>query len=397
MNENYGRISIAHILPAIGRVPRFEGEEGAGGISSGTLSLANVQQRAGHEVSILSWTPVRTEGYRTKDGVVVNYATSWNWAKCGRWDFRWILPAFARAMGASPDILHVHSDPNLLLLTRARARVFHIRTPVPRDPPGIYRRLVAKANAVVCNSHFTARSFLNAVQYPESRVFVAHNGADESFFNPQADGIDRLARAWPIDHDDITVVSAGALVEEKGAHHAIEAVRSILTLHRIPLRLIIVGSTDIWPTVGAPDGRGTDHEQELKYRARGLPVYFAGALSRDDMPNALALADVVVVPSLWEEPFGTIVCEAMAAGKPVVAYRSGGIVEIVVDGETGFLVAKGDIGRLAEAILLLASDAGLRVQMGCAGRKRARERFTWDKTAERLNEIYSSILDCGAR
>jgi glycosyltransferase involved in cell wall biosynthesis len=253
--------------------------------------------------------------------------------------------------------------------------------------------LIARANAVVCNSYFTARTFLETVPYPRSKVFVAHNGADERFFNPHAESTDRLAQEWSMDHGEITVVFAGALVEEKGPLHAIEAVRSIMSLHQFRLRLIIVGSSGLWRTFGSSAGNGSDYEQQLRDAARDLPVHFAGALSRDDMPNALALADIVVVPSLWEEPFGTIVCEAMAAAKAVVAYRSGGIVETVVDGETGFLVPKGDIGKLTEAILLLAGDVELRAQMGSAGRKRARDHFTWERTAGRLDEIYRSILD----
>lgn len=387
------RLRITHILPSLGRIPRSTTEDGAGGLSSGTLSLARAQQRAGHKVSILSWTPTRTCAYQTEEGVKIGYATSWGWARFGRWDLRWILPAFVKTFHSVPTILHAHSDPNLLLLSWAKSRVFHIRTPVPENPPAVYARLIARADAVVCNSRFTARSFLAAVEYPAEKVFVVHNGADDDFFNPAAKDVAEIASEWPVEEGEVAVVFAGALVEEKGALDAIEALRLIHAEQRVKLKLIMIGGPKLWPTVDSPDGLGEDYEARLRYAARDLPVYFAGVYSRSAMPSALASANIVVVPSLWEEPFGTIVCEAMAAGKPVVAYRSGGIVETIIDGETGLLVPKGDVARLAEAIFTLASDAELCSHLGHSAKQRAREHFTWDKAVGKLNAIYLSILD----
>ena len=77
-------------------------------------------------------------------------------------------------------------------------------------------------------------------------------------------------------------------------------------------------------------------------------------------------SDIVAVPSVWDEPHAVVLCEAMAAGRPVVASRAGGIPETVVDGETGFLVPSGDERRLRDAILALATDTDLRERMGRA-------------------------------
>lgn len=87
------------------------------------------------------------------------------------------------------------------------------------------------------------------------------------------------------------------------------------------------------------------------------------------------------------------IIEAMAMGVPVVATRCGGIPEIVVDGETGFLVERGDSTALAQAILRLLSDEDLRKSMGKAARKRAVELFAWEKIAANLLNYYKKICE----
>jgi glycosyltransferase involved in cell wall biosynthesis len=94
------------------------------------------------------------------------------------------------------------------------------------------------------------------------------------------------------------------------------------------------------------------------------------------LPELYAQADICVVPSVCEEAFGIVALEAMAAGRPVVASRAGGLQFTVVDGETGWLFPPGDAGELAERLDALLDDPGLRQRMGAAGRQRAQE-FDW--------------------
>src|SRR6185312_12150781 len=103
-------------------------------------------------------------------------------------------------------------------------------------------------------------------------------------------------------------------------------------------------------------------------------------------------AGIFVFPSLWHEPFGIPVIEAMASGLPVVATRAGALPEIVVDGETGILVERGDHEGLAAAISRLLADARLRERMGNAGRERVRQLFTWERAVSRLEELYDGVV-----
>ena len=95
----------------------------------------------------------------------------------------------------------------------------------------------------------------------------------------------------------------------------------------------------------------------------------------EEMPALYSSADIVVYPTIGEEPYGLVPLEAMSCGRPVVGSRSGGIVETVVDGVTGFIVERGDVIGLAERVEALAMDPELRRRMGIAGRRRVEEGF----------------------
>jgi glycosyltransferase involved in cell wall biosynthesis len=97
------------------------------------------------------------------------------------------------------------------------------------------------------------------------------------------------------------------------------------------------------------------------------------------------------VPSVLREAFGIAALEAMAVGRPVVAARSGGLADIVVDGETGCLVPPGDAGELRAALRRLLADEALRARMGAAGRRRAESVFSEQVVLSRLEKAYVRV------
>jgi glycosyltransferase involved in cell wall biosynthesis len=139
-------------------------------------------------------------------------------------------------------------------------------------------------------------------------------------------------------------------------------------------------------------GQGPDRPR-LERFARSIQVndrvHFVGAVP--DVPALLARAEVVWVPSRAETGHN-VALEAMAAGCPVVASRWPGLAELVVEGETGFLIQPGDKATLARRTRLLLDDAALRRRLGEAGRRRAAEHFSVAAAVSRLAELYDGVL-----
>jgi glycosyltransferase involved in cell wall biosynthesis len=98
-----------------------------------------------------------------------------------------------------------------------------------------------------------------------------------------------------------------------------------------------------------------------------------------------------IVPSVWPDPCPTVVMEAMASGRPVVGTRTGGIQDLVIDGETGFLVPPGDARAVGATMARLVVDAGLREAMGRAALRRVRQ-FSASAVAERIEHAYEALL-----
>lgn len=189
---------------------------------------------------------------------------------------------------------------------------------------------------------------------------------------PLAIEAQKITPAIGWDHGYILFV--GRLVEEKGIWQVLRAAKK---LPHINFKIV---------------GTGPE-EARLKQAAEHLTnVEFIGFAVGETLWNLYRGARCVVVPSLWQEVFGLVVLEAMAAGKPVIASNIGGLPEVVSDRITGLLVQPGSVPELAEAIDRLFHDHGMTREMGFAGRERVLKEFTLEKHYEKLMEIYKSAI-----
>ncbi|MGF1560567.1 MAG: glycosyltransferase family 4 protein [Geminicoccaceae bacterium] len=185
--------------------------------------------------------------------------------------------------------------------------------------------------------------------------------------------------------DTPLVAFAGRLTQEKGAGWLLKAVAQADAA--LPgLRVEIIGD--------GPQRQALERlSGELGLADR---VQFLGHLERMASQARLERAWVQVVPSLWPEPFGLVAAEALARGTAVIASDSGGPREIVDHGETGLVVATGDVAALAQALVTLTRDRALALAMGEAGQRVARERYGERAWVEAYLNVYGDMLDARA-
>ncbi|HEX5385661.1 MAG TPA: glycosyltransferase [Gemmatimonadales bacterium] len=213
---------------------------------------------------------------------------------------------------------------------------------------------------------------------PPERVVVHYTGVDLDFFQPIPGGVRR-----PI------VLFVGRLVESKGCHHLIEAMRRVQEI--VPdAELVVIGDG---PLRGGLEALA---RSELE-RWRML-----GTQPLDVVRAWLARARVLSVPGVTAasgntEGFGMVFAEAQAMGTPVAGYAHGGIPEAVADGQTGLLVPEGDRDALADRLALLLSDDVLWRHMSDAGRRRVRQQFDIRRQTARLQQLYRHVLGEGPR
>ncbi|CAM3982924.1 glycosyltransferase family 4 protein [Smaragdicoccus niigatensis] len=206
---------------------------------------------------------------------------------------------------------------------------------------------------------------------------VVHNGIDISDFAPGAP--DPKVRAELAGSSELLVVLAAAFRDFKGIPVAIDAWKTVS--EQFPnAKLALVG--------------GGEFEAQLRKQVDDLGladrVTFAGV--RADMPDVYRAADVIVLPSIYGENLPTVLIEAGASGRPVVATRVGGIPDIVADGETGLLVAPSDPADLAAALVKLLSDSALRERLGAAGTERIRKEFSANAWVTHLRAVYEAAI-----
>lgn len=219
---------------------------------------------------------------------------------------------------------------------------------------------------------------------PDEKITVVHDAIDLQEFNANID-CRYLLREFSLEAGQLRFGIFGRVVKWKGIREFILAVQHVIKTVPDAQGFVVGGLSDGDEAFLA--------EMKQLVEALGLQknVLFTGY--RKDVPALMQLMDVVVHASIRPEPFGMVVIEGMALGKPVVATRGGGPLDIVVDQQTGILVEMGDLQALGEAVAELLGDAAKRESMGRLGRSRVEALFANELYARRMEAVYSSFLD----
>ncbi len=320
------------------------------------------------------------------------------------------LPKYVRAYARQveallrphlPQIIHSHywlSGWAGLLLKRSLgiplANSFHTLGRVKDEsrrhdePPESLLRIAAEheviegSDCVMASTPSEAQELMEFYGADPNRLCTSPPGVDHRLFHPGSRA--KARRRLGLGKGPV-VLFVGRIQPLKGIDVTVEGMAIIV--ERYPEAVLMV--------VGGPSGpRGQAELTALRKRAVELGlagrIRFVGPMPHGLVPDLYRAADVVVVPSRTES-FGLVAAEAQACGTAVVGARIGGLIDVVDDGSTGFLISGWDPGDHAEAVLRLLDDPELAAKMGAAAVIWSR-RFSWDATVKRYLELYKGVL-----
>ena len=306
---------------------------------------------------------------------------------------------FKRAAPGVKVVVHIHQD-ELAKLDRA-----------------LLRRDLADVDAVATVSEFVTAGARARLPGMAARIHTVGNGVDVLRFRPEASARKPHDRGRPLQ-----LLYVGRIAPDKGVHLLMDAFDR-LTREGVDLRLTLIGKPGLLPydllsrllggdrealaavrefygrslrswLVKEILGYGRSYADALHARlspAAAARVRFLGTVPQAVLISQYRAADVLVLPSVWQESYGLPVAEAMACGVPVLASASGGVPELIEDGATGKLVPRLDTQALARGLREMSADPARLLQMGAAARTRAERLLTWARSAERLERLYAGL------
>ena len=372
---------IVQIVPQMNR----------GGVERGTVEIAEAISARGWKAVVIC-NGGRMENQLRRAGAEV-YTLPVDTKNPLKWPaVRRRLKAVLLSVGA--DIVHVRSRaPAWIALPLTRAMGIHsISTIHSKFVPQnfvkrIYNQKMLSADGIIAISDYVksviTSHYSEAVS--EKAIQVIHRGVDLDVFDPakvSQHRIVRLSETLNLPDDGPVVMLPARATEWKGHAPLIEAVAR---LEAKDVTLLLLGAGD-------GHSRFIERLRALAIKT-GLDGRLRIASGTDDMPAALMLADVVAMPSTIPEPFGRVALEAQAMGRPVVAFKHGGAIESIQEGETGWLAEPNNVEDLARC-LQLALKLGPRQRAIWAKRARAHveSAFSTQQMCEKTLEIYADFL-----
>lgn len=290
------------------------------------------------------------------------------------------------------DIVHAHGSkaglvgriaamlagaPNRVMTVHNDVIGGSVRPALRRAVIGVERFLAGHTSRVIAVSDALRSELIETIGLDPALVVTVHNGIDLAPFLTSVDP-GPVRDRYGIPRDAIVFGSAARFAPQKG--HDVLVKAAVPVLEKVPNAYLLL----------AGDGPLLEPVRRAASRTPvASRIIFPGF--ETDVRGMLAALDVFASSPL-SEGLGLAAIEAMATGLPVVSVRTGGVPEVVVDGETGILAEPGDLTGLTEAMLRLARDPMARLTMGEAGRRRAIDEFSEDKMLERTALVYREVL-----
>ena len=388
MRDAAGRMHVAHIITRLI----------IGGAQENTLLTCEDQHRGyGDRVTLITGPALGPEGSLMPR------------AERGGFDLR-VVPELQRSIhpwrdwrayralvsllrDLRPGIVHTHSSKAGIL---GRAAAHRVGIPAVHTVHGAsfhYGQSLLAYRAYVAAEKWAAKRTANFIgvadamtdEYvaagiaPREKFTTIYSGFDvEPFLNPPRPRED-VRRELGLRDEQIVVGKVGRLFHLKGHEFVIAAAKDIVASNP-NVRFLFVGDGIL----------SEQYQRQIADLGLTDDFVFTGLVPPDRIPELLHATDIVVHTSQWEG-LARVLPQALIAGKPVVAYDVGGAREVVIPGETGFLLPRDSVRELVEAVGTLAADPGMRERLGRAGRERCTEQFRHQTMTRRIRDVYKSV------
>jgi glycosyltransferase involved in cell wall biosynthesis len=288
------------------------------------------------------------------------------------------------------DIVHIHNGREgwiALFATRLAGRgkvvyTLHTLTHAKRDLA--HRWFYNRLAKVICVSKMVQQEFLTSAPFLlMGKVSVVYNGIDTATL--QNGCKHTLRRELQVPEEDFLIGYVGRISPEKGLEFLIRTL-ALLPNTGKKFHLVLVGEGDPFDHADYPDKL----RQEIQKLNLNQAVHFYGFTKQ--IANVMQAIDCLVLPCIWREAFGLVLCEAMVCQKPVITTTTGAQAEVVADGESGLLVPGGSAEALAKALETILRDETLAERMGQKGRQTVLKRFTLEQMAANTAECFYSVV-----
>jgi D-inositol-3-phosphate glycosyltransferase len=288
------------------------------------------------------------------------------------------------------DHLEIPMVHNSHSLGRVKYDVLHEIKPDFADMRLLEEELILKrANATIASTPQEVKNILDLYKVTGENIELIRTGVDKRLFRPIAEEI--AIKETGLNFRNI-VLFVGRITKAKGLRILVKAIARVKNKFNEEMKLIVIGGD----VSGVMHSKAESKEKKrLKRLIRKLDleedVIFLGPVERERLPYFYSIADVCVVPSLYES-FGLVAVEAMSCGTPVIASKVGGLTHTVRDGYSGLHFLPGRSDHLAKAILKLITDAEKMDEIGINARLRTAREFGLEKTVKQIKDLYDLLL-----
>jgi glycosyltransferase involved in cell wall biosynthesis len=401
-------VKVLHFL-GIGRLPKRPMVDATGGTERTALEVARIQTRRGYDVTVASKADDDWEG--SWQGVRLLHLKPYSWARlCSLGRIRGPhLPLAVLIQSGGFDLIHLHEYLNTkFFAARPTVMHFHNNPLADRDAAEFaecapeYWMRVGRSSAQIAVSEFVANRLRLAHEQAGSNALPANivkvpGGVDSKVLSPpkRKEERDRIRQRLGLKDTDVLFLFAGAIRPEKGVDYLARAFAR-LSDENANACLAVAGGSKLWVERGWLGGNPLEatEQQVQDILAPAIArdrAFMLGVVPPPEISAYYAASDVFVLPSMFQETFGLVLLEAFTAGLPVIAFRSGGVPELVEDRRNGIIVAQGDEEALCQSMRELMIDRDLRGRLGGAAES-VPAKFPWENTVNRLETVYRDVL-----